>query len=86
MMHFIEMILNLYIEQINPKDIMAIVETEFDMCTLEKCKNQKVTIPANSSNTSVFETLEQNISLTCISYITLLNPLFIFNRKESNWS
>ena len=54
--------MNLCLEQNDPKRIMIIVETGFNMCTLEKSKNQKVIVQAKFSNTPVFKTLEQNIS------------------------
>ena len=50
---------------------MTIAETGFDLCRLEKSKNQKVIVPANFSGTPVLETSEQNISTTCYSDITL---------------
>ena len=56
--------MNLCLEQNDPKRIMFIVETGFNMCTLEKSKNQKVIVQAKFSNTPVFKTLEQNISIT----------------------
>ena len=69
------MLMNLCLEQNNPKHIMIIVETGFNLCTLEKSKNQKVIVQAKFSNTPVFKTLEQNISITCISGITLIGIL-----------
>ena len=80
------MLLNLCLEQIDLKCIMLIVETGFNMWIREKSKNQKVIVPANFSNIPLFETWEQNISLTCISGTTLigilLNPWFFFIIKS----
>ena len=65
---------------------LAIVESGIDMWIQEKKTNEKVILPLNFSNSPIFETLEQNISLTFISGITLtgilLNIWFFFNRKS----
>ena len=45
---------------------------------LEKSKKQKVIVPANFSKTPVFETSEQNISLTCNSGTTFI--VILLNR------
>ena len=56
------------------------------MCILEKSTTQKVIVPANFSNTPVFETSGQNISLACMPGTTLigilLNPWFFFIIKK----
>ena len=70
-----EIFMNLYFEQIDLKCTWVIVETGFNMCLLEKSITQKVIVPANFSNTPVFETSGQNISLACMPGTTLIGIL-----------
>ena len=73
-----EIFMNLYFEQIDLKCTWVIVETGFNMCLLEKSITQKVIkviVPANFSNTPVFETSGQNISLACMPGTTLIRIL-----------
>ena len=70
-----EMFLNIYFEQIDLKCTLVIVETGFNMCILEKSITQKVIVPANVSNTPVFETSGQNISLTYMPGTTFIGIL-----------
>ena len=70
-----EIFLNLYFKQNDLKCTLVIVETGFNMCLLEKSITQKVIVPANFSNTPVFETSGQNISLACMPGTTLIGIL-----------
>ena len=42
MIQFIENLLNVYIEQIDPKHIMDIIETVFARCTIEKSNKSNI--------------------------------------------